>query len=459
MKRNALKILQEWHNNPMRKPLVIRGARQVGKTWLVRHFAEVQNLQLVELNFEKNPGHAALFASNEPQEILTFLGASLNKSIDPLKTVLFLDEIQAFPQLLSKLRWFAEEMSRLTVIATGSLLEFVLTDHTFSMPVGRISYMHLEPLSFEEFLIAQEQIPLLEYIKMYDLKKEIPKPIHDKLMGFIKEYTIIGGMPAAVFAWIKTRSLQEVNRIHFDLLATYRDDFTKYRGRVSLEYLNDVLKAVPQQLGGRFVYSKVNPDQSSVQVKKAFDLLTKARVCHRAVSCAANGIPLGAELNNKYFKSLFLDTGLCSTSLGLALHHFQGVEELILINNGAIAEQIVGQSLRTLLPTYIEPELFYWQREKKGGNAEIDYIIQHETKVIPIEVKAGKTGSMKSLHLFMGLKKYQIAVRINSDYPSITQVDVINSLGEPTQYTLLSIPFYLISRLHQLLTQLDAGLN
>lgn len=455
MKRNALALLQEWHKSTIRKPLVIRGARQVGKTWLVRDFAKLQNLQLVELNFEKNPEHAALFASNEPSEILMILGASLNKSIDPQNTLLFLDEIQAYPQLLSKLRWFAEEMPELAVIATGSLLEFVLAEHSFSMPVGRINYMHLEPMSFEEFLVAQEQLALVEYISKYEVNKDIPKPIHDKLMGFIKEYVIIGGMPAAVFAWISTRSLQQVNRIHFDLLATYRDDFTKYRGRVPLEYLNEVLKAVPQQLGGRFVYSKVNPDESSVNIKKAFDLLTKAKVCHRIVSCAANGVPLGAETNDKYFKALFLDIGLCSASLGLGLHHVQGIEELILINNGEIAEQMVGQFLRTLFPSYIEPELFYWLREKKGANAEIDYVIQHETKVVPVEVKAGKTGTMKSLHLFMGLKEYQIAVRINSDYPSVTQIDVVNSMGEPTQYTLLSIPFYLMSKLHRLLTQME----
>lgn len=455
MKRKELVFLKEWYFNQFRKPLVIRGARQVGKTWLVRHFAEIENLQLIELNFEKKPEYATLFTSNDPSEILVLLGAALNKTIKPHNALLLLDEIQASPQLLGKLRWFAEEMPQLAVIATGSLLEFVLAEHSFSMPVGRINYMHLEPLSFEDYLIAQEQNTLISYLNEYNLKKEIPHAIHQKLMGLFKEYIVIGGMPAAVVTWITSHSLQEVSRIHFDLLATYRDDFSKYQGRVLLSQMDDVLKAVPRQLGERFLYSKVNPDVSSSSMKKAFDLLTKARVCHRIESCAANGIPLGAETNDKYFKSIFLDVGLCSTSLGLSLHHFQGIDEIVMINNGAIAEQVAGQLLRTLFPPYVEPELFYWHREKKGSSAEVDYVIQHETKVIPIEVKAGTTGKMKSLQLFMGMKGYPLAIRINSDLPSIVQVKVINSIGDAVDYQLLSIPFYLISQIHRLVELID----
>ncbi len=451
MKRERLAFLQDWYQHPNRKPLVIRGARQVGKTWLVRHFAEMQKLQLIELNFEKNPAYATLFSSNEPTEILTLLGASLNTTIYPQNTLLFLDEIQAYPQLLSKLRWFAEEIPQLGVIATGSLLEFILEEHSFSMPVGRISYMHLEPLSFKEFLIAQNQVSLVDFLKEFVVERQIPQIIHDKLMTFVKEYIIIGGMPAAVLSWIDTHSLQEVNRTHFDLLATYRDDFSKYRGRVPIALLDSVLKAIPQQLGERFMYSKVDPHENSNPIKKAFELLVKARVCHRVVSTAANGVPLGAEINDKFFKGIFLDIGLSSAALGLSLHHLQGIEEVVLVNNGALAEQIVGQLLRTLFPAYIEPELYYWQREKKGSNAEVDYIIQHEAKLIPIEVKAGTTGGMKSLHLFMGAKKYSLAVRINSGMPSVTEIEVMDSMGTPVEYRLLSIPFYLVSELHRLL--------
>lgn len=451
MKRDAFEFLTEWYQRSSRKPLVMRGARQVGKTWLVRNFAESQNLQLIELNFEKNPEFASVFSSNDPSEILLLLGSSLKKSIDPQSSLLFLDEIQAYPLLLAKLRWFAEEMPQLAVIATGSLLEFTLREHSFSMPVGRISYMYLEPLSFEEFLMAQGNMPLLDYLRGYDLKKSIPQLIHDKLMAYLKEYILIGGMPAAVSSWINSRNLSEVYAIHNDLLGTYRDDFRKYRGRVPIERLDEVLSSIPKQLGERFVYKNVNPNEGTPSIKKAFDLLSLARVCHRITSTSANGVPLGAEVNNKFFKSIFIDVGLSSTMLGLQLHQIKNLGEIFLVNKGAIAEQVVGQLLRTLFPGYVEPELFYWQREKKGSDAEIDYVIQHQTNVIPIEVKAGTSGGLKSLHLFMGLRRYPVAVRINSDYPRVEHLSVINSLGEPVEYTLLSIPVYLLSRLHNLL--------
>ncbi|MBS0654411.1 MAG: AAA family ATPase, partial [Verrucomicrobia bacterium] len=169
MKRERLSFLEEWHKGSSRKPLVMRGARQVGKTWLVRKFAETENLELIEINFEHHPNLATLFSSNDPAEILLLLEARFNKSINPKKSLLFLDEIQVFPELLAKLRWFAEDMPELALIAAGSLLEFVLKKHTFSMPVGRITYMHLEPLSFDEFLMAQGHIPLLHYLDAYTL--------------------------------------------------------------------------------------------------------------------------------------------------------------------------------------------------------------------------------------------------------------------------------------------------
>ncbi|MBS0655753.1 MAG: DUF4143 domain-containing protein, partial [Verrucomicrobia bacterium] len=222
-----------------------------------------------------------------------------------------------------------------------------------------------------------------------------------------------------------------------------------------IERLEEVLVSVPRQLSKRFIYKNANSEVSSESVKKAFILLSQARICHSIKSTAANGIPLGAEINEKFFKALFIDVGLCSSALGLALHHLADFEELILVNNGAIAEQLVGQALRMLFPAYQEPELYYWQREKKGSDAEIDYILQHETKVIPIEVKAGTAGGLKSMHLFMGLREFTLAVRINSDIPSLSKINVVNSLGLPVTYTLLSIPMYLVSRLHTLINSVS----
>ncbi len=451
MKRSRSAFLLDWLHSKPRNPLVIRGARQVGKTWLIRDFACSQELELIELNFEKRPELESLFTSNDPQEILLNLRAFTKSKIDPSTSLLFLDEIQAAPKLLGKLRWFAEDTPELSVIAAGSLLEFALAKHEFSIPVGRINYMYLEPLSFEEFLDAIEQQSLKKYIERFTWNIDIPNAIHTQLMKSVKEYMLIGGMPAAVSTWINSHVLDKVSQVHFDLLATYRDDFAKYSGRLSIDRLEEVMSAVPRQLGNKFVYSGVNSHVSAAPLKQGLDLLTKARVCHQVLSTAANGLPLGAEVNEKYKKILMLDCGLCSASLGLTMQQLQSVTELIMINSGGMAEQMVGQQLRTLFPPFVSPSLYYWQRSKKGANAEIDYALQYENQVIPIEVKAGSSGSLKSLHQFMKEKRKKIAVRINSDLPSIAPVQVKNSSGTTIAYSLLSLPFYLIGQLPRLI--------
>jgi len=451
MHRKYLSFLQEWLRDSDRKPLVIRGARQVGKTWLVRHFTEQQGKRLIEINFEKNPELFTFFESNDPKQILLNLSSVLDASIDPRNCLLFLDEIQAVPELLAKLRWFAEDLPELAVIAAGSLLEFVLAKHTFSMPVGRIGYMHMEPLSFEEFLMASDKKGLLNYLEVFQWKTKTPSALHDQLMEMFKEYIIVGGMPAAVASWVTHRSLPKVSKIHQNLITTYKDDFNKYGRDIDIGRLNEVLSAVPELLGEKFVYKKINSDIRTTIIKEAFDLLCKARICHRVTSCDANGVPLAAKLDKKFYKAIFLDVGLCSAALKLKFDELTQIDEIILINSGGIAEQAVGQLLRTIDFPYIEPELYYWLREEKNSSAEIDYVIQHGSHVIPLEVKAGSTGSLKSLHLFMGLKKFSTALRINSDIPSRTDVQVKDQMGNEVRYTLLSLPFYLLGQVHRLL--------
>ncbi len=451
MRRDRTLFLIHWLNSSTRKPLVIRGARQVGKTWLIRDLADSQGRQLIELNFEKRPDLESLFSSNDPKEIILNIAASTGNKIEPSKAILFLDEIQAAPRLLGKLRWFAEEMPELPVLAAGSLLDFTLAKHEFSMPVGRIGYMYLEPLSFEEFLSGIGQHELRAYLENFDWNLNIPAAIHSQLIKAIKEYLIVGGMPAAVSSWAIEKAPDAVNQIHFDLLTTYRDDFTKYSGRLTIDRLEDVMSSVPRQLGKKFVYKDANSEVSSSPLKQALDLLSKARVCHRIVATSANGLPLGAEADQRFLKVIMLDCGLCGASLGLSLHHLRSVSEISMINSGGMAEQLVGQLLRTLTPAYIPPSLYYWQREKKGAEAEIDYIIQYENQVIPVEVKAGTTGTLKSLHQFVKEKKKTTAIRINSDLPRLGPVDVKDSLGSSIEYNLLSLPFYLLGQLHRLI--------
>jgi hypothetical protein len=457
MRRDRSSFLVHWLNSSARKPLIIRGARQVGKTWLIRDLAHSQGRRLIELNFEKRPDLESLFSSNDPKESLINIAASTGSKIEPSKAILFLDEVQAAPHLLEKLRWFAEELPELPVIAAGSLLDFALAKHEFSMPVGRIGYMYLEPLSFEEFLTAVGQQELRVYLENYDWNLNIPEAIHSELMKAIKEYLVVGGMPAAVLSWAREKAPDAINQIHFDLLATYRDDFAKYSGRLSIERLEDVMSSVPRQLGKKFVYKNANSDVSTAPLKQALDLLSKAKVCHRIVATSANGLPLDAEADEQFLKVIMLDCGLCSASLGLTLHQLRSVSEISMVNSGGMAEQLVGQLLRTVTPAYIPPSLYYWQREKKGAEAEIDYIIQHENKVIPIEVKAGASGTLKSLHQFMKEKKKKIALRINSDVPRLGPVQVKDSLGDFIEYKLLSLPFYLLGQLHRLIISAEKG--
>lgn len=451
MKRDMTTFLVHWLHSSGRKPLVMRGARQVGKTWIIRDLAHSQKKRLVEINFEKRPEWESLFTSNDPEQILLHIGAVHGGKIEPEKTILFLDEIQVVPHLLEKLRWFAEDMPELPVIAAGSLLDFAIAKHEFSMPVGRIGYAYLEPLSFEEFLEAIQEKGLRHYLQNYDWDSKVPEAIHMQLIALFKEYLVVGGMPAATLAWADKKAPEVIAQIHVDLLTTYRDDFAKYSGRLAIERLNEVMRAIPRQLGKKFVYREVNADANTASLKQALDLLVKARVCHQVVATSANGLPLGAEADEKFSKVIMLDCGLSGASLGLSLYQLQSISELSMINNGGMAEQVVGQLLRTIAPPYISPSLYYWQRVKKGADAEVDYIIQFENQIIPIEVKAGTTGTLRSLHQFMKEKKKTWAIRVNSDIPRLNNIEVKDSAGSLIAYQLFSLPFYLLGQLNRLI--------
>ena len=459
MKRKMSDFLCSWIHNKSRKPIIIRGARQVGKTWLVHDLANRTHKKLIEINFERNPNFASLFYSNDPKKILFAIEISLNITIDITDSILFLDEIQAAPQIFAKLRWFAEELPELPIVAAGSLLEFVLDEYEFSMPVGRISYLHLEPMSFQEFLLALGQNKLYDFLHNYVLDAIIPQPIHERLLELLREYCIVGGMPAAVASWAHEHLLEKVNQIHHDLLATYRDDFAKYRGKIASVRLEEILNVLPKLLGQKFKYSKVNPEIAATSIKRALDLLCKAQLCYKVNNSTGNGIPLGAEVRGRAYKIVFLDIGLVSALLGLGLQNISAMNDTPFANQGKLTEQLAGQLLRTLRPYYQEPILYYWLREQPGSSSEVDYLIQHEGKVVPIEVKSGSTGALKALHIFMGLKKHRVAMRINTDYPSITNVQTKIYDKTEVTYQLISIPLYLTEQINQLLCSIEKNIK
>ncbi len=451
MKRKAIGFLNEWIESAHRLPLVIKGARQVGKTWLVRHFAESIGKKLIEINFEQDVSFATLFDSNQPKQILINLSGSLGIEIDPENCILFLDEIQEVPHLYEKLRWFADDMPELPVITAGSLLEVVVSDRRMSKPVGRINYMYLEPFSFEEFLLASGKDTLCTLLRDFTLRSSIPLHTHNILTALFKDYVFVGGMPAAIKVWVKTQSLNAVSQVHRDLLETYREDFDVYSGRLTAKRLNDVFSQVPRLLGKKFIYREIDKKIRIDSIKKALTLLCKARICHKVKASAANGVPLDVEIRERYFKVLFIDVGLCSSMLKLSYNQIRTTEELDLVNSGGIAEQVVGQLLRTINPLYEDPELYYWLITEDAGNAELDYVIQHRADVVPIEVKAGSAGRLRSLHMFMSIKKRSYAVRIFSGPAQTDEIDVIIPSGESVNYTLHSLPFYLTEQIQRLL--------
>ena len=450
MERTGDHDLKSWAEDPYRRPLVIRGARQAGKTWLVEEFGRSHFGDVATVDFERDPGAATLFGAASPLDNLQAVEAYLGKRVRPGESLLFLDEVQAAPRVLSRLRYFFEEIPTLHVVAAGSLLDFALADSKFRAPVGRVSYFHLEPLSFHEYLAAMDLGPLREVLWRWRPGTPVAAAVHEKLLREVRNYAIIGGMPAVVEAYRKSRSLVTVSRLQTDLLAAYRDDFARYGSRATVQRLHRVLDAVPVQVGRKFKYARVDREDRSAPIKQALDQLCLARVCHRVRCSSGNGVPLAAEVDDRAFKVVLLDTGLMLAGLGLEPGRIRD-SDLSLINEGAVAEQLVGQMLRTLGPSHVEPALYYWRREKKGSEAEIDYLLQHAGRVVPVEVKAGKTGTLRSLHTFVAEKRLEVAVRVHGQAPELRTVEATGARVREHSYELLSIPFYLVEEIPRIL--------
>ena len=449
LERLEINYLKSWATESKRKPIVIRGARQVGKSTLVREFARLNDYSLVEINFERNPEYREAFTSRDPALILTTLRLLTGQSIEAGSTLLFLDEIQAAPEALLALRYFYEEKPALHLIAAGSLLEFTLAEAQFSMPVGRVEYLHLGPMQFEDFLEAMghpELSALIRSISLADLNnKPIPGPVHDKILSLLRQYWVVGGLPEAIATYAQSGDFSQVARVQHSIVATYRDDFNKYsrgtlKGRVQL-----VFDQLPVVTGQKFKYAQVSKDHKAAELAAALDQLCMARVAHRVCHTSANGVPLGAEANKKFFKTVYLDVGLTCAALRLNVLDLNK-KDLTLINNGAIAEQFIGQHLLYSGPFYETPALHYWVREAKSAAAEIDYLITSGQEIVPIGIKAGTTGSLKSLHQFLKEKQRGFGLRFNADVPSLLSSTTTLTDTTSIQFDLLSLPLYMVGQ-------------
>jgi predicted AAA+ superfamily ATPase len=299
MRRIALEYLNNWKTRPNRKPLILRGARQVGKSYLVRIFAEKEELDLLELNLETEAGILECFQSKNPLEIISLLELKTNRKIIPGKTILFLDEIQKATEIFASLRYFYEKLPELHVILAGSLFDFVFEEHNFSMPVGRIEYLYLGPMTFKEFLEGLGKENLSQYLSAYSIRDKLPLAIHEELLKLFKIYLVIGGMPEAVQTYKDTNSFLEVDRVKKSILLTYRDDFSKYSSPGKKSILQKIFQTLPASVGKKIKYMNLAPDEKIHDIKKALHLLSMARIYTPVYHTAGNGIPLRAQINEK----------------------------------------------------------------------------------------------------------------------------------------------------------------
>ncbi len=431
--------LTEWANGENRKPLLLRGARQTGKTSAVRNLARSFD-SLIELNFEENSQLCAIFDDTlDITRICAQIEAVAGKRIVPGKTLLFLDEIQACPRAISALRYFYEKRPDLHVVATGSLLEFAFEEIS-DFGVGRIRNLFAYPLSFSEFLSAMGDDLVFSHALEASFDNPIPDIVHERLLCRLKEYLVVGGMPAAVRAFAQTQSFLAAQREQDDILVALKSDFGKYRKRVPPERVRHALASIVRQTGEKFIYTDSRLGLSWRQSKECTDLLELAKLAVRVSACHANGLPLGGDLDEGANKFLFLDTGLYLRESGLDMSEWMLDTPDKFVNRGKLAEMLVGLEVLKAGSPFVENHLYYWHREAKSSNAEVDYIVQIGNAIVPIEVKSGRKGSMKSMRIMMGEKRLSVGVR--------TSEENLGAIGE-----VRIVPLYLIGESTRLLQE------
>lgn len=397
MERMVEQQLLRWKDSKRRKPLIVRGARQVGKTYSIQKLGQDHFDELVRVDLERNRDwHRVFDRSLAAQDIVSELEVLVNKKITPNRTLLFLDEIQSCPRAVMALRYFYEEMPELHVAAAGSLLEFTMTEISF--PVGRVQFLEMHPMSFAEYLWAVGKDNAAEVV--LGEPKQVPDAVHGMLLDELRRYSFIGGMPEAVAAYVGTQSMQESLSVHGELCETYRQDFSKYAPRADPRCLDAVLSGIPQNVGQQVKYSRLAQGHAHTTAKRAFDLLNKARVIKRVPSVTPSGLPLGAKESAKRFKAIMVDVGLWQHLCGMRVESEYAKDDLLNVYRGAMAEQFVGQEMMVSQ----DANLYYWSREAKGSSAEVDYIAVVSGSIYGVEVKSGPAGRLRSLHVL--LKSY-----------------------------------------------------
>jgi uncharacterized protein len=398
MKRVLGQSLRKWKESSTHKPIVLKGARQVGKSFLVREFGKTFNT-FVELNFDFSKKYRSIFEPDlDPERIIREISLLKSAKIVPGKTLLFLDEIQECPDAIRALRYFYEMMPELHVIAAGSLLEFTLEN--IGLPVGRVTPMHLYPLSFKEFAIAKDMGEILSEASRF-FPNEIPEVFHSKLLKLFGEYIALGGMPEVIDAWIKNGNFKRCREIQNEIIEVYRSDFLKYAKKHQIKYVDLIYSSIHTTVGKKFTYSSIGSDFKSRELKPALDLLLKADVIHKVTHSSSSLTPIKSGEKPDYFKVIMSDVGLMQAIMNNNISDWIIDPQETSENNGTIIEAFVGQEILANSSPLKKHELFYWARSKRGSNAEIDYLVENQKEIVPIEVKSGKSSRMKSMEIFL----------------------------------------------------------
>jgi predicted AAA+ superfamily ATPase len=435
-KRDILRRLSDWQNKSDRKPLILRGARQVGKTTAVKLFSTNYD-QFLPLNLEK-PEEAKLFArSLPPADLLQAIRLSKGAPSIRGRTLLFLDEVQNSPEAVSSLRYFYEDLPELHVIAAGSLLEIALTQKQIGIPVGRVEYALMSPLSFREFLEATGETQALEALDV------VPAPVFalPRLMDLFHRYALVGGMPEIVAHYAGNRDAVALAPLYRSLWTSFLDDIPKYaRNETMKRVIRHCLEAAPLEAGERIKFAGFGKSNyRSREAGESLRTLEQAMLLHLLAPTTSTEIPLIPD-RRKSPKLLFLDIGLINFTAGIQGHYFE-YPDLYSFYRGRIAEMIVGQELIAADPEHHKP--VFWVREKSQAPAEVDFVLQHGSLAVPIEVKAGAKGTLKSLHQFINRCPHGFAVRLYAGPLEIVRTKT----PEGKAFSLLNLPYCLAGKL------------
>jgi predicted AAA+ superfamily ATPase len=412
--------LDKWRLESHRKPLLLRGARQVGKTVAIRQLGQKFDY-FVEINFEQLKEARLLFDKDLiPERLIQALSLIAKTPIIPGKTLLFFDEVQEAPQCIIALRYFYEQMPELHVVAAGSLMEFAI--EKVGVPVGRIVMLYMYPMSFMEYLIATGDSLIAQEIWKHINGRAIENVIHEKILDKLGEYLSIGGMPEAVECWVKTKDPLASLKILQQISNTYRQDFEKYAKKSQIKYLELLFRQVPHLIGKEFSYREIHSEYRKRELEPALELLERANIIHVIRRTSGNGIPIGAGVDFKIFKIIYLDIALCQVILGADFSQWFLNPLKNFENRGEIAEGFVGQELICYESPDSKSQLYFWKRLEKNSTAEVDYLLQRNSDIYPIEVKSGHGGALRSLHLFLETHPHTLqGIRFSSQNYSMTE--------------------------------------